>query len=70
MKIFSALPLFLLVANTAYAQHQGSIYTRLNVNAQSSDEGEGSFSEIKSNHTNCTKHLTIQRELKAFQTRL
>ena len=36
---------------SALAEGLGEFYTRLNVNAQSSEEGEGRFSEIRSNNS-------------------
>lgn len=51
MKKTLSLLLPLMLSNAAFADHQGSIYARLNVSAQSSDDGEGSFSEIKSNNS-------------------
>lgn len=47
------LPLFVLVFGHAMAEtkSQGEFYAKLNVDAQSSDKGDGQFSEIKGNNS-------------------
>lgn len=47
------LPFLFLICGYALAddKNQGEFYSRINVDAQSSDKGEGRFSEIKSNNS-------------------
>ncbi|KXI29176.1 porin [Paraglaciecola hydrolytica] len=53
MNLSKLLPLMALVSMQALGeeQNQGEFYAKLNVDAQSSDKGDGRFSEIKSNNS-------------------